>query len=294
MSIITSDIAKLRAAVGAGMMDCKKALEEAGGDMERAAEILRKKGIVKAAKRADKIVAEGMTLARAEGDAAVIVEVNSETDFAAKSDDFKKLVEVIAAHLLAQKPPTVEEALTQKMSDGQTIAERVNGAVAVIGEKISLRRFAILAKTAADAFGVYVHMGGKISVLTTLSGTTDAELAREVGMQAAAINPKYIAREQVSADDIAKEKDVYVTQLKQQGKPDNIIEGIVKGKLNKYYGEVCLLEQPYIKDEEKTVGQFLAAKGADIKVAALVRYELGEGIERRAADFAAEVAEQMK
>lgn len=290
--ITALDISTLRASTGAGMMDCKKAMEEAGGDMEKAAEILRKKGIVKAAKRADKIAAEGLTSVVVKGDTAVVLELNSETDFVAKNDDFKKLLSDLAEAILENKPKTLEEALTSKM-DGGTVEDHINNAVAKIGEKLTLRRFALETVSGSEAFGAYVHMGGKISVLITLSGTTDSELAREVAMHVAASNPKYIRREEVPAEVVDKEKEIYGEQLKSQGKPQNIIENIMKGKVDKFYGEVCLLEQPFIKDEEKTVQKFLTEKGSGITVGKMVRYELGEGLAKKSCDFAAEVAEQM-
>ena len=286
--ISAADISKLRAAVGAGMMDCKAALEEAGGDMEKAAEILRKKGIVKAAKRADKIAAEGLTVTKVDGNTAVIVEVNSETDFAAQSADFTGLADAIVAELLANKPENLEAAIAGGIGD------KIAAVVGKIGEKITLRRFEILTKTDSEAFGDYVHMGGKFSVLTVLSGTTDAALAREISMHAAAAFPKYLNRADVPAEILEKEKEIATEQLKAQNKPANIIEGILKGKMEKFYSEVCLVEQPFIKDEEKSVAKFLESKGVGIVVKQYVRYELGEGIEKKACDFAAEVAEQMK
>jgi elongation factor Ts len=295
MAITAGDIAKLRASTGAGMMDCKKALEEALGDAEKAMEILRKKGILKAAKRADKIAAEGTTLVKTSGNNAVVLEMNSETDFVAKNDSFKKIVEDIADHILSVKPASTEELLTQTLVSGQgTVGENITNISGTIGEKISLRRFSLLEKTANDAFGAYVHMGGKISVLVVLSGVKDEDLARDVAMHVAASNPKYIRREEVPTEVLEKEKEIYSEQLKQQGKPANIIENILKGKIDKFYGEVCLLEQPFIKDEEQKVGRYIESKTPGAKVEKVVRFELGEGMEKKSCDFAAEVAEQMK
>lgn len=282
--ITASDVAKLRAQTGAGMMDCKKAMEEANGDMELAGEILRKKGIVKAAKRNDKIAAEGTTTVKASGNTAVIAEINSETDFVAKNEDFKNLVNEIVDYLLNSRPADLESAL-----DGG-LKEKIEAVVAKIGEKISLRRFEIVQKGADEAFGPYVHLGGKISVLVKLSGTTDEALAREMAMQVAAAFPKYIGREQVPAEIVEKEKEIYTEQLKQQGKPEQAIPNILKGKLDKFYSEVCLLEQPYIKDEEKKIQQVIGSA----KVTSMVRYELGEGLEKKGCDFAAEVEAQIK
>ncbi|HRY36535.1 MAG TPA: translation elongation factor Ts [Candidatus Magasanikbacteria bacterium] len=292
MSITANDIAKLREQTGAGMMDCKKALEEANGDMDAAAEILRKKGIVKAAKRGDKIAAEGLVAVKTQGNIGVVLEVNSETDFVAKNDDFKKMVDEIADFLLVKKPSSLEDALNGTIGN-ITLNEFISNAVAKIGEKISFRRFAILEKGDKDVFGPYLHMGGKIAVLSMLKNTDDEALARDISMQAAAANPKFLNREMVDVETLNKEKEIYAEQLRAQGKPENIIENILKGKMDKFYSEVCLLEQPFIKDEEKSITAYLAGKGTDIKVETFVRYELGEGLAKKTNDFAAEVAEQM-
>lgn len=282
------DITKLREMTGAGMMDCKNALDEANNDLEKAAEILRKKGIVKAAKRADKIAAEGTTIVKVSGNTAVIAEINSETDFVSRSEDFQNLTAGIIDELLAKKPADLESALNGGIND------KISAVVGKIGEKISLRRFVVVEKTDNEAFGDYVHMGGKISVLTVLENTTDANLAREVAMHAAAANPKYLNRAEVPQEVVDKEKEIGSVQLKAQGKPENIIENILKGKLDKFYGEVCLVEQPFIKDEEKTVQKYLESKGASVAVKEFYRFELGEGIDKKQVDFASEVAEQMK
>lgn len=292
MNITANDIAKFREQTGAGMMDCKKALEEAQGDMEVAAEILRKKGVIKAAKREDKIAAEGLVAVKTQDNLGVVLEVNSETDFVAKNEDFKKMVGEIADFLLAKKPASLESALAEKIND-ISLTEYINNAIAKIGEKISFRRFAILEKTDSDAFGPYLHLGGKIAVLSVLNNTTDSELARDISMQVAASNPKFLNREMVDTATLDKEREIYAEQLRAQGKPDNIIENILKGKMDKFYSEVCLLEQPFIKDEEKTIIAYLATKGADIKVEKFVRFELGEGLAKKSNDFAAEVAEQI-
>ena len=285
--ITASQISALRASTGAGMMDCKAALEEALGDAEKAVDILRKKGVLKAAKRADKIAAEGTTKIKIDGNRAVILELNSETDFVAQGDDFVKLAEEVATDLLAKNPANLDAALASGIND------KLTALTGKIGEKIALRRFQIVEKSADEVFGDYVHMGGKISVLTILTGTTDSALAREIGMQVAASNPRATRRDEVDASILEKEKEVYMVQLKAQNKPENIIENIVKGKMEKFYSEACLLEQLFIKDEEKTVQKYLDSKGAGISVKTFYRFELGEGIEKVMKDFAAEVAEQM-
>lgn len=284
--ITAQDIAKLREQTGAGMMDCKKALEEANGDAEKAGEILRKKGIVKAAKRTDKIAAEGLTAVKVEGNSAAIVELNAETDFVAKSDDFKNLLNVVVETVLAERPADPAEALSKG-----DLQNKFNEAVMKIGEKINLRRLASVVAGDGETLGAYVHMGGKISALVLLTGG-NSDLAYDIAMHVAASNPKYLNRESVDPALVAKEKEIASEQLRAQNKPENIIENIVKGKLDKFYGDICLLEQPFIKDEEKTVEKFAAESGAVVK--AFWRFELGEGIEKKSCDFAAEVAEQLK
>ncbi len=289
MIISTQDISQLRATTGAGMMDCKKALEEANGDKEKAAEILRKKGIVKAAKRADKTAAEGLVQIKVQGKTAVMVEVNSETDFVAKNDDFKMLIEKIMDSLLENKPANLEQALNVEANGNKKTQDLLTELTGKIGEKLSFRRFVVLEKNDNEVFGSYTHMGGKIGVLILLVGGTE-ELARDIAMHAAAANPKYLDRSQIANDVLEKEKEIYSEQLKVQNKPANIIENILKGKLEKFYEEVCLLDQVYIKDDSKKVGQML---GGDVKIKQFIRYELGEGIEKKSSDFAAEVNAQL-
>lgn len=281
---------KLRNQTGAGMMDCKNAMEEAGGDMEKAGEILRKKGIVKAAKRADKIAADGLVtgIVRADKKIGVLVEVNCETDFVAKSEGFSAFSKHVAEAVLAHNPTDLAMLHTLKLPTGITVEGRAGELTLKIGEKISVRRF-----TRYDTTGqavVYLH-GSKIGVLADLTGG-DAELASDVAMHIAASNPKFLNRTDVPAELVAKEKEIYAEQLKTAGKPANIIENILKGKIDKFYGEVCLLEQPFIKNEDLTIEKLVAGKGATVNRYA--RFELGEGIEKEVKDFAAEVAEQLK
>ena len=266
------------------MMDCKNALEEAGGDMDKAGEILRKKGVVKAAKRADKIAAEGVVLVKTQGNIAVVAEVNSETDFVANSDDFKALAESLVSDLLEKKPADLDAALSSGISD------KLSAMTGKIGEKIVLRRFVLVEKSADEVFGDYIHMGGKIAVLTLLSGTSDAGLAKDVAMHVAASNPKFLNRSEVPTEALDKEKEIFIEQLKTQNKPANIIENIVKGKLEKFYSENCLTEQAFIKDEDKTVATYV---GSGVTIKKFVRLELGEGIEKKEKNFADEVAEQL-
>ncbi|WP_033829199.1 translation elongation factor Ts [Bacillus andreraoultii] len=292
MAITAQMVKELREKTGAGMMDCKKALTETDGDMEKAIDLLREKGIAKAAKKADRIAAEGITSILTEGNQAVILEVNAETDFVAKNEQFLNLVQDIAKQLLNSKPETVEEALEQKMPNGESLSEFINSAVAKIGEKINLRRFSILSKGDQDVFGAYQHLGGRISVLTVLEGTTDESIAKDVAMHAAALNPKYVSREQVPAEEVEHEKEVLKQQALNEGKPENIVEKMVIGRLNKFYGDICLLEQDFVKNPDVKVGQFVKSNNATVKE--LVRYEVGEGLEKRQENFAEEVMNQMK
>lgn len=292
MAVSATDVMKLRASTGAGMMDCKNALEEAGGDLGKASELLRKKGIVKAAKRADKVAADGhvIGLVNTDESAGAIIEVNCETDFVAKSDDFIKFAKTMGAIVLDNNPVDLEALNSQAMPSGQTVAEEIGELTLKIGEKISVRRFTRYAAAVGSKVYVYLH-GTKIGTMVELSGG-NATIGVDVAMHAAASNPKYLSRTEVAVEDIAKEKEVYAEQLKAANKPANIIENILKGKMEKYYGEICLLEQPFIKDEEKKVEVYVKTAGATIK--RFVRYELGEGIEKKIMDFAAEVAEQLK
>jgi elongation factor Ts len=291
MTITSADIMKLRGQTGAGMMDCKNALEEAGGDAEKAADILRKKGIVKAAKRADKVAADGRiaTAISADKKSGVLVEINSETDFVAKSDDFLKFSQAVADGILKHQPDDLSAVGNVKLEDGKTVNEVVHDLTLKIGEKLGVRRFTVY-KATDGVIGTYLH-GSKIGTMVELSGT-DEVLAGDIAMHVAASNPKYLTRDQVDSAEIEREKAIYADQLKAQGKPDNIIANIVKGKLDKFYGEICLVEQAFIKDEEKTIKQLIEKGGATIK--RFVRFELGEGIEKITKDFATEVAEQMQ
>ncbi len=292
MAITASLVKELREKTGAGMMDCKKALTETDGDVEKAVDLLREKGIAKAAKKSDRIAAEGLTQIKVEGNKAVIVEVNSETDFVAKNDQFTNLIDAIATQLLSENPESVEAALDQQVAGGnQTLGEMINEAIAKIGEKLSLRRFQIVEKADSQSFGAYLHMGGRIGVLTLLEGQ-DEEAAKDVAMHVAAVNPRYVTSDQVSQEEIAHEKDVLTQQALNEGKPENIVEKMVEGRLNKFLQEICLVEQPFVKDPDVKVKKFLGDKGLSIQ--SFVRYEVGEGMEKRAENFAEEVQAQMK
>ena len=292
MAITAQLVKELREKTGAGMMDCKKALVQTEGDMEKAIDFLREKGIAKAANKGDRIAAEGLTSIVVEGNQAVILEVNSETDFVAKNEGFQTLVKDLASFLLANKPETVEVALEQTMENGEKVADHINAAVAKIGEKLTLRRFQVVTKTDNDAFGAYLHMGGRISVLSVLEGTTDEDAAKDVSMHIAAINPKYISRDQVDAREVDREREVLTQQALNEGKPEKIVAKMVEGRIDKFYEEICVNEQAFVKNPDQKVGQFVESKGG--KIQSFVRYEVGEGIEKRQENFAEEVMNQVK
>lgn len=293
MATITAQMVKeLREKTGAGMMDCKKALAEVNGDMDAAIDFLREKGLSSAAKKADRIAAEGVANILVKGNEAVIVEINAETDFVAKNEGFQTLVKEISEFLLAAKPASVEEANEAKLESGLTVSEHISNAVAKIGEKITLRRFEIVEKTDQDAFGPYLHMGGRIAVLSLLEGTTDEEAAKDVSMHIAAMNPKYISRDEVSADEVERERKVLTEQALNEGKPENIVAKMVEGRLGKYFEEICVLDQAFVKDSDKKVRDFVKTTGGAL--VKFVRYEVGEGIEKREDNFADEVMSQVK
>ncbi|MFD0049338.1 translation elongation factor Ts [Actinomycetes bacterium NPDC127524] len=292
MAITAQQVKELREKTGAGMMDCKKALQATEGDMEKAIDFLREKGIAKAANKSDRIAAEGSAYIVTEGNEAVILEVNSETDFVAKNEGFQVLVKELAQHLLAKKPATVEEALEQTMDNGATVADHINAAVAKIGERLNLRRFEVVAKGDNDAFGAYLHMGGRIGVLTVLEGTTDSDAAKDVSMHIAALRPKYVSRDQVDSTEIEREREVLTQQALNEGKPEKIVAKMVEGRIGKFYEEICVVDQSFVKNPDQKVGEFVKSKGAAVK--SFVRYEVGEGIEKRQDNFAEEVMSQVK
>lgn len=283
-------IRELRDISGAGMMDCKKALEENGNDVKKATEWLREKGIAKAAKKAGRIAAEGLSTVIEDGNKAVIVEINCETDFVAKNEKFQKFVDDVARTILASNAKTNEEALALPYEDG-TLNDYVTNMTATIGEKISFRRFALLEKNDNQHFGSYIHMGGKISVLTLLEGASE-QVAKDVSMHAAAMRPEFVKKEDVPADRVEHEKKILTEQAMAEGKPANIAEKMVMGRISKYYKEICLEEQDFVKDNSVTVGKYVSNNGG--KIVDVIRYEVGEGMEKRQDNFAEEVAAQMK
>ncbi|MBG1691174.1 elongation factor Ts [Staphylococcus aureus] len=293
MATISAKLVKeLRKKTGAGMMDCKKALTETDGDIDKAIDYLREKGIAKAAKKADRIAAEGLVHVETKGNDAVIVEINSETDFVARNEGFQELVKEIANQVLDTKAETVEALMETTLPNGKSVDERIKEAISTIGEKLSVRRFAIRTKTDNDAFGAYLHMGGRIGVLTVVEGSTDEEAARDVAMHIAAINPKYVSSEQVSEEEINHEREVLKQQALNEDKPENIVEKMVEGRLRKYLQEICAVDQDFVKNPDVTVEAFLKTKGG--KLVDFVRYEVGEGMEKREENFADEVKGQMK
>ena len=291
MAQITASLVKeLRERTGAGMMDCKKALTQTDGDIDAAIDYLRENGIAKAAKKADRIAAEGLSYIEVKGNKAVILEINSETDFVAKNEKFVALVKNVAEAILAAEPATLEEAL-QVEAQGGTIEAVINEGIATIGEKLSLRRFEVVTKSDADAFGAYSHMGGRIGVLTLVEGSTDGEAAKDVAMHIAALAPRYLDESEVPADVLEHEKKVLTEQALNEGKPANIVEKMIVGRINKFLEEITVVKQKFVKDDSFTVEKFLASKGG--KLAKFVRYEVGEGIEKKEDNFAEEVMSQV-
>ncbi len=288
--ISASLVKELREKTGAGMMDCKKALEATNGNIDEASDWLREKGISKAAKKADRIAAEGTAAILIKDNNAVILEVNSETDFVAKNAEFKDLVNELLNVIITSEANTLEEAMELKTADG-TVADLITQKTAKIGEKLSLRRFARVQKEDNEVFGEYIHMGGKIAVLTVLTGTSE-EIAKDVAMHAAAMRPTYVKISDVPASEIEREKEILKEQAVNEGKPAEIAEKMVQGRIQKFYKEICLEEQPFVKDSDLNVKTFVKNNGGEIK--AMYRFEVGEGMQKREENFAEEVAKQMK
>ncbi len=299
MAFTAKDVQTLRERTGVGMMDCKKALVETDGDMEKAIDILREKGLAAAAKKAGRIAAEGLVYAVVYEDkkVGVVIEVNSETDFVAKNADFQAFVQDVAAIVADKAPANVEELLTLPMGEGD-VAAALREKILVIGENLSIRRFERYEGNCV----AYVHGGGRIGVLVKFDDADmDAaamnECGKDVAMQIAALNPLYLSKESVPAADIEKEKEILISQIKNDpknaNKPDQIVEKMVTGRIGKFYETNCLLEQAFVKDGDVTVGQYVAKCVGDVKVVSFVRFEKGEGLEKRQDDFAAEVASMM-
>ncbi len=287
--ITASMVKELREQTGAGMLDCKKALTETNGNIEEAITWLREKGISKAAKKQARIAAEGLALAKVEGNKAVIVEVNSETDFVAKNPEFTGLVNDIASAILNSDVSTVEDAVKLEVN-GTSIENMIVDKTATIGEKLSFRRFELVEKQDNQVFGTYSHMGGKIVTLAVLEGT-DEEVAKDVAMQIAAMRPLYLDKDSVPEDRIEKERAILTEQAENEGLDANKLPMIVNGRLNKFFEEVCLLDQGFVKENKMKVSKYVESK--NMKVLSFVRYEVGEGMEKREENFADEVAKQI-
>ena len=288
MAITAAMVKELREKTGAGRMDCKKALTATDGDAAKAVDWLREKGIAKAEKKAGRVAAEGAVGAfvAADGKTGCVVEINCETDFAAGNDQFKELLAKVAEHIVATKPADMD-ALNDSEIEGKKVSTLITEATATIGEKISLRRFACY--ETEGRLASYIHMGGKIGVLVNMTGG-DEQLGKDIAMQIAAAAPMAVDRDGVDASALEHEKEVLRKQAEEEGKPANIIERMVEGRINKFYKEVCLNEQIFVKDSEKTIKDVLG----DVKVTEFTRFQLGEGIEKKQDDFAAEVAAQLK
>lgn len=290
MNITAKMVNDLRGMTGAGMMDCKKALVETNGDMDAAVDYLREKGIAKAAKKADRIAAEGLANIFIDGNKAIILEVNCETDFVSKNENFIALVKEIGESLLKSNATTLEEGLKAQTSEG-TVEELIVSKTATIGEKLSLRRFEVVTKEDGEFFGSYLHMGGRIASLTVVKGANE-DVARDVAMQAAAMKPEYLNEESVPAERVEKEKEVLKEQAMQEGKPADIAEKMVVGRLKKFFKEICLVDQAFIKDGDIDVKTYVKNNGGE--VTRMVRYEVGEGMEHRSDNFADEVMSQLQ
>ena len=289
--ISASLIKELREKTNAGMMDCKKALEATEGNLDAAVDWLREKGISKAAKKADRIAAEGLASVKINGNVAAIVEVNSETDFVAKNAEFISLVDTILDAIIANEVSSVEDVLALSVG-GETVNDLIISKTATIGEKLSFRRFERIVKSDSESFGDYIHMNGKIAVLTVVEGAS-AEVAKDVSMHSAAMRPQFVKSSDVPTETLEKEMKIIKEQLLNEGKPENVIEErIMPGKVKAYYEEVCLENQAFVKGDGETVAEFVAKNGGSI--VNMIRYEVGEGIEKKEENFAEEVAKQIQ
>jgi elongation factor Ts len=282
MAVTAEQVKKLRDRTGAGMADCKKALEEANGNEEQALDILRKKGAASAAKRADRVAKEGVIASSVspDGHKAVIAEVNSETDFVARNESFVAFAQDVANYALAASPNSLEEFMMVKLSNGATISEEVGAQTGRLGEKIEARRFEMLDAGSNGEVASYIHPGAKLGVLvaiTGINGEKAQQLGRDIAMQVAAMNPMGLNRESISADTVQREIEIYKTQMRNEGKKEEFIDRIAQGKLEKFYQDNCLLEQSFIKDASKSVTDLLKEAGAGVTVSGFIRMQLGEG-----------------
>ncbi|MBQ1531689.1 MAG: elongation factor Ts [Solobacterium sp.] len=295
MAITAAQVKELRELTGAGMMDCKKALVECEGDVKKAIDWLREKGISKAAKKEGRTAAEGLSKVVVKGNKAAVVEINSETDFVAKNDKFLALLDEAVNAILDSNAKTVDEALALTVGEG-TLNDAVVNATAIIGEKIKLRRFEVVEKNDDEIFGTYMHNGGQISALTVVKGTQDAQIAKNMAMQVASMTPTYVSRKDMPADIVEHERQIQTELVNNDealaNKPEKVKAGIVEGRLSKSLQEMCLVDQIFFLNQDQKCGQYLKENGAE--VVTFVRYKVGEGIEKRVDDFAAEVAAMAK
>ncbi len=305
MTITPALIKALREQTGAGFADVKSALTEANGNMEQATVILRKKGLAAAGKKAGRVTAEGTIAAHVSNDVGVLVEVNCETDFVGRNENFRNFAQQVAGAIAQSKSTSVEELLGENWpGTSEPVSQKVAEQIASIKENISVRRFARYAAPASSTIGTYIHGGGKIGVMVEVVATSGSrsatldEVAKDLAMHIAAAEPRFLRREDVTEKDLETEREIARDAAAKSGKPENIVEKMVTGKMEKFYGEFCLLEQPYIRDDKQTVTQYLNSRGkesgCEYTVTRFTRYKLGEGIEKRSEDFAAEVASYMK
>lgn len=293
--ITASQVKELREKTGAGMMDCKKALTECDGDMAKAVDWLREKGISKAAKKEGRIAAEGLTRVATKGNTGILFEVNSETDFVAKNEQFLHLLDVIQNAILDTKAADVDAVLTTSTPEG-TIADLITNATATIGEKITFRRVSVVEKADDEFFGSYMHMGGKISALAVLKGETNETVAKNIAMQVASMAPTYVSQSDIPVDVVEHERELQLQMMKADpkmaGKPEKVLQGILKGKVDKHFKDQCLLDQEFFLDPKMKVANFL--KDNKVELVSFVRFQTGEGIEKREENFAEEVMSQIK
>lgn len=293
--ITASQVKELREKTGAGMMDCKKALTECNGDMAKAVDWLREKGISKAAKKEGRIAAEGLTRVATKGNTGILFEVNSETDFVAKNEQFLHLLDVIQNAILDTKAADVDAVLTTSTPEG-TIADLITNATATIGEKITFRRVSVVEKADDEFFGSYMHMGGKISALAVLKGETNETVAKNIAMQVASMAPTYVSQSDIPGDVVEHERELQLQMMKADpkmaGKPEKVLQGILKGKVDKHFKDQCLLDQEFFLDPKMKVANFL--KDNKVELVSFVRFQTGEGIEKREENFAEEVMSQIK
>ena len=290
MEVTAAMVKELREITGAGMMDCKKALAECNGNMEASIDWLREKGIAKSAKKEARIAAEGLANIYIKDNKAVILEVNSETDFVSKNEEFTGMIDTIGTYILDSDAKTLEDALKVNTLEG-TIEDLIIAKTAKIGEKLSLRRLEVVEKNADEVFGSYLHMGGKIAVLTVLKGANES-VAKDVAMQAAAMRPSYVFISDVPESVVENERKIQKELAMSEGKPADIAEKMVEGRIKKYYKEICLAEQPFIKDGDISVADYVKKNNGEIIT--MIRYEVGEGMEKRNENFADEVMAQVK